>query len=74
MKTGKIQPQMTQMNTDSNASEKHLRPSAQSAVPLLPNAETCRRIAEIIDKFDTIEAEARETDKALRKNLRKIGV
>jgi hypothetical protein len=32
MKTGKIQPQMTQMNADSNASEKHLRQSAKSAV------------------------------------------
>ena len=38
------------------------------------DAETYRPIAEIVDELDVIEAEARETDKALRKILKKIGV
>ena len=38
------------------------------------DAETYRPIAEIVDELDVIEAEARETDKALRANLEKIGV
>ena len=38
------------------------------------DAETYRPIAEIVDELDVIEVEARETDKALRKILKKIGV
>ena len=37
-------------------------------------AETYRPIAEIVAELDTIEAEARETDTALRKILEQIGV
>jgi type I restriction enzyme M protein len=37
-------------------------------------AETYRPIAEIVAELDAIEAEARETDKALRDILKKIGV
>ena len=38
------------------------------------DAETYRPIAEIVGELDVIEAEARETDKALREILEKIGV
>ena len=38
------------------------------------DAETYRPIAEIVAELDAIEAEARETDTALRKILEKIGV
>ncbi len=38
------------------------------------DAETYRPIAEIVAELDVIEAEARETDKALREILEKIGV
>jgi len=38
------------------------------------DAETYRPIAEIVEELDVIEAEARETDKALREILEKIGV
>ena len=37
-------------------------------------AETYRPITEIVAELDTIEAETRETDRALRKILEKIGV
>ena len=37
-------------------------------------AETYRPIAEIVAELDAIEAEARETDTALRAILEKIGV
>lgn len=37
------------------------------------DAETYRPIAEIVEELDAIEAEARETDKALRVILKKIG-
>ena len=38
------------------------------------DAETYRPIAEIVDELDVIEAEAKETDKALRKILKQLGV
>ena len=38
------------------------------------DAETYRPIAEIVQELDAIEAEAQETDKALREILKKIGV
>lgn len=38
------------------------------------DAETYRPIAEIVAELDAIEAEARETDKALRKILKQLGV
>ena len=38
------------------------------------DAETYRPIGEIVAELDVIEAEARETDKALRKILRQLGV
>ena len=38
------------------------------------DAETYRPIAEIVAELDTIEAEAKETDIALRDILRKLGV
>ena len=38
------------------------------------DAETYRPIAEIVEELDAIEAEAKETDNALREILRKIGV
>ena len=38
------------------------------------DAETYRPIAEIVEELKIIEAEARETDKALKKILEKIGV
>jgi type I restriction enzyme M protein len=38
------------------------------------DAETYRPIAEIVAELDAIEAEAKETDKALREILEKIGV
>lgn len=38
------------------------------------DAETYRPIAEIVEELDAFEAEARKTDKALRKILGKIGV
>ena len=38
------------------------------------DAETYRPIAEIVEELKVIEAEARETDKALKKILEKIGV
>jgi type I restriction enzyme M protein len=38
------------------------------------DAETYRPIAEIVEELDAFEAEARKTDRALRKILRKIGV
>lgn len=40
----------------------------------ISDADTCRPNAEIDDKLDAIEAETRETDRALRENLEKIGV
>jgi type I restriction enzyme M protein len=38
------------------------------------DAETYRPIAEIVQELDAIEAEARETDKALREILKQLGV
>jgi type I restriction-modification system DNA methylase subunit len=38
------------------------------------DAETYRPIAEIVEELEAIEAEARETDKALRGILKRIGV
>ena len=38
------------------------------------DAETYRPLAEIVEELDIIEAEARETDKALREVLERIGV
>ncbi|MEI6377649.1 MAG: SAM-dependent DNA methyltransferase, partial [bacterium] len=38
------------------------------------DAETYRPIAEIVEELDVIEAEARETDKALREILSKLNV
>ncbi len=38
------------------------------------DAETYRPIAEIVEELEVIEAEARETDKALKEILEKIGV
>ena len=38
------------------------------------DAETYRPIAEIVEELDAIEAEAKETDKALRKILKQLGV
>ncbi len=38
------------------------------------DAETYRPIAEIVEELDAIEAEARETDKALRDILKQLGV
>jgi type I restriction enzyme M protein len=38
------------------------------------DAETYRPIAEIVEELDAIEAEVRETDKALREILKQIGV
>ena len=38
------------------------------------DAETYRPIAEIVEELNAIEAEARETDKALREILEKLGV
>ena len=38
------------------------------------DAETYRPIAEIVDELDVIEVEARETGKALREIMEKIGV
>ena len=38
------------------------------------DAETYRPIAEIVEELKVIEEEARETDKALKKILKKIGV
>ena len=38
------------------------------------DAETYRPIGEIVEELDVIEAEAKETDKALREILEKIGV
>ena len=38
------------------------------------DAETYRPIAEIVDELNVIEAEAKETDKALRKILKQLGV
>ncbi|HZI32482.1 MAG TPA: class I SAM-dependent DNA methyltransferase [Candidatus Binatia bacterium] len=38
------------------------------------DAETYRPIAEIVEELNTIETEARETDKALRKILKQFGV
>lgn len=38
------------------------------------DAETYRPIAEIVEELDAIEAEARETDKALRQILKQIGI
>jgi type I restriction-modification system DNA methylase subunit len=38
------------------------------------DAETYRPIAEIVTELDAIEAEAKETDKALRKILKQLGV
>ena len=38
------------------------------------DAETYRPIAEIVQELNVIEAEARETDKALRKILKQLGV
>jgi type I restriction-modification system DNA methylase subunit len=41
---------------------------------LMAKEETYRSIAEIVDELDVIEAEAKETDKALRKILKQLGV
>ena len=38
------------------------------------DAETYRPIAEIVAELDAVEAEARETDKALRKILKQLGI
>ena len=38
------------------------------------DAETYRPLAEIVEELDVIEAEARETDKALQVNLRGIEI
>jgi type I restriction enzyme M protein len=38
------------------------------------DAENYRPIAEIVDELDVIEAEAKQTDKALRKILKQLGV
>ena len=38
------------------------------------DAETYRPIAEIVAELDAIEAEAKETDKALRKIFKQLGV
>jgi type I restriction enzyme M protein len=38
------------------------------------DAETYRPIAEIVEELDAIEAEAKETDKALREILKQLGV
>jgi type I restriction enzyme M protein len=38
------------------------------------DAETCRPIVKIIEKLKVIEAETRETDKALRKILEKLRI
>lgn len=38
------------------------------------DAETYRPIAEIVEELDAIEAEAKETDKSLRKILKQLGV
>jgi len=38
------------------------------------DAETYRPIAEIVEELNVIEAEARETDKALRDILEKLGI
>ena len=38
------------------------------------DAETYRPIAEIVEELNVIEAEARETDKALHSILKKLGV
>ena len=38
------------------------------------DAETYRPLAEVVEELDAIEAEAKETDNALREILRKIGV
>ena len=38
------------------------------------DAETYRPIAEIVEELDAIEAEARETDKALRQILKRLGI
>jgi type I restriction enzyme M protein len=38
------------------------------------NAETCRPIAEIVEELKVIEAEAKETDRELRKMLEKIAI
>ena len=38
------------------------------------DAETYRPIAEIVEELKVIEAEARETDKALEKILKQLGV
>ncbi len=51
----------------------HTRDADLSAVALA-KVETYRPIAEIVDELDVIEAEARETDKALRKILNQLGV
>jgi len=53
VKTGKIQPQISQMNAD-----------------VFPAALICANLRNL--RFHHLPA--RETDKALRKNLRKIGV
>jgi len=38
------------------------------------DAETYRPIAEIVEELDAIEAEAKETDKALREILKQLGI
>ena len=38
------------------------------------DAETYRPIAEIVEELKAIEAEARETDKALGKILKQLGI
>jgi len=38
------------------------------------DAETYRPLAEIVAELDAIEAEAKETDKALRKILKQLGI
>ena len=38
------------------------------------DAETYRPIAEIVEELNAIEAEAKETDKALREILKQLGI
>ncbi|MGJ3244100.1 MAG: hypothetical protein ACFE0O_14240 [Opitutales bacterium] len=49
-------------------------PSADLSAVALAKVETYRPIGEIVAELDAIEAEARETDKALREILKQLGV
>jgi hypothetical protein len=46
----------------------------RTSCPDSANAETYRPIAEIVEELKVIEAEARETDRALQKILKQLGV